>query len=92
MLADLRALKCDWRSSPGCGRVVTSSLELALVHARSTSQGAVVPPHGAAPVEHVGIALAVGSAGCSIAKRLPADPSGRRHYPIFFFVRAKSLR
>ena len=53
VVVDLR-LQFGWRNSPGYWGLLASVLEHA--HTRSTFQGAVVSPQGAAAVAHVGIA------------------------------------
>ena len=53
VFVDLR-LQFGWRNSPGYWGLLASALEHA--HTRSTFQGAVVSPQGAAAVAHVGIA------------------------------------
>ena len=61
VFVDLR-LQFGWRNSPGYWGLLASALEHA--HTRSTFQGAVVSPQGAAAVVHVGIAPPRGVRWC----------------------------
>ena len=81
---DLR-LQFGWRNSPGYWGLLASALEHA--HTRSTFQGAVVSPQGAAAVAHVGIAPPRGVPVVSLPRDCRPVPGVGGNAGSYFFVR-----
>ena len=84
VVVDLR-LQFGWQNSPGYWGLLASAHEQ--THTRSTFQGALVPPQGAAVVAHVGIAPPRGVPVVSLPRDCRPVHGGGGNARSYFFVR-----